>query len=164
MSGATGYRLDVATRNNFTPNSFVNGYNNLDVGNATSRSVTGLNANTTYYYRVRAYNARRHQRQLQCHQCDDPAEFHSHAYSDAHFNSNGDANINSDSATTDTHTNINTDSTTAHSYGDTDSYVNANADGYSYTNTRYSLSTNTDNRPYQGSQHTVQFHGPGKPH
>src|SRR5206468_2099534 len=28
----------------------------LDVGNVTSYPVTGLNASTTYYYRVRAYN------------------------------------------------------------------------------------------------------------
>src|SRR5207244_1986092 len=32
------------------------GYQNLSVSNATSHSVTGLNASTTYYYRVRAYN------------------------------------------------------------------------------------------------------------
>jgi hypothetical protein len=55
VSGATGYRLDVATNNSFT--SYVVGYQNLNVGNALSRSVTGLNASATYYYRVRAYNA-----------------------------------------------------------------------------------------------------------
>ena len=33
------------------------GYRNLDVGNVTSYPVTGLNPSTTYYYRVRAYNA-----------------------------------------------------------------------------------------------------------
>ena len=54
-SGATGYRLDVSTNNTFS--SFVSGYNNLDVGNVLSRSVTGLNSNTAYYYRVRAYNS-----------------------------------------------------------------------------------------------------------
>ena len=54
-SGATGYRLDVSTSNTFS--SFVSGYNNLDVGNVTNRSVTGLSANTTYFYRVRAYNS-----------------------------------------------------------------------------------------------------------
>jgi hypothetical protein len=53
-SGANGYRLDVSTSNSFA--TFVTGYANLDVGNVTTRSVTGLNANTTYYYRVRAYN------------------------------------------------------------------------------------------------------------
>src|SRR2546430_1779853 len=57
MSGATGYQLDVARNGSFGGNSFVSGYRNRDVGNVTSRSVTGLNANKTYYYRVRAYNA-----------------------------------------------------------------------------------------------------------
>jgi hypothetical protein len=54
-TGATGYRLDVATDSGFT--SFVSGYNNLDVGNVLTYSVnTNISANTTYYYRVRAYN------------------------------------------------------------------------------------------------------------
>jgi phosphodiesterase/alkaline phosphatase D-like protein len=52
--GATGYRLDVSTSNTFT--TYVLGYQDLDVGNVISFPVTGLNANTTYYYRVRAYN------------------------------------------------------------------------------------------------------------
>ena len=54
VSGATGYALDVATNNSFT--SYVPGYQNLNVGNTLSRSVTGLSASTTYYYRVRAFN------------------------------------------------------------------------------------------------------------
>ena len=54
VSGATGYRLDVATNNSFT--NYVTGYQNLNIGNALSRSVTGLSASTPYYYRVRAYN------------------------------------------------------------------------------------------------------------
>jgi len=42
-----------------TSSSFVNyvpGYANLDVGNVTSRNVSGLAANTFYYYRLRAYD------------------------------------------------------------------------------------------------------------
>jgi hypothetical protein len=54
VSGATGYRLDVSTSSSF--NTYVIGYHNLNVGNATSRTVTGLNASSRYYYRVRAYN------------------------------------------------------------------------------------------------------------
>ena len=54
VSGATGYYLDVATDRNFT--QMVSGYNNVSVGNVTNYKVTGLNADTTYYYRVRAYN------------------------------------------------------------------------------------------------------------
>jgi phosphodiesterase/alkaline phosphatase D-like protein len=54
VSGATGYLLDVSTSNTFT--TYVPGYQNLSVGNVTSYNVTGLSANTTYYYRVRAYN------------------------------------------------------------------------------------------------------------
>jgi hypothetical protein len=50
-SGASGYRIDVST-----VSSFAN-YSTIDVGNALSRAVTGLSANTNYYYRVRAYNA-----------------------------------------------------------------------------------------------------------
>jgi hypothetical protein len=54
VSGATGYRLDASTSSSFS--TYVPGYQNLNVGNATSRSVTGLNPSTTYHYRVRAYN------------------------------------------------------------------------------------------------------------
>jgi hypothetical protein len=55
VSGATGYRLDVSPNSSFS--TYVAGYQNLNVGNVTSRSVSGLNASTRYYYRVRAYNA-----------------------------------------------------------------------------------------------------------
>ncbi|MBI4947334.1 MAG: right-handed parallel beta-helix repeat-containing protein [Bacteroidetes bacterium] len=54
-AGATGYRLDVATDAGFT--SFVSGYNNLDVGNVTTKNVTGLATGTKFYYRVRAYSS-----------------------------------------------------------------------------------------------------------
>ena len=54
-SGATGYRLDVATDSGFT--SFVTGYNNLNVSNVLTYSVnSNISAGTTYYYRVRAYD------------------------------------------------------------------------------------------------------------
>ncbi len=52
---ATTYRLDVSTSPAFT--TFVAGYNNLNVGNVYQYNVTGLSANTTYYYRLRAENA-----------------------------------------------------------------------------------------------------------
>ena len=53
-ANATGYRLDVSTENTFA--SYVPGYNDLNVNNVTTYNITGLNAGTTYYYRVRAYN------------------------------------------------------------------------------------------------------------
>ena len=53
IAAATGYYLDVSTNSAFS--SFVSGYNALSVA-STSQSVTGLSPNTTYYYRVRAYN------------------------------------------------------------------------------------------------------------
>jgi phosphodiesterase/alkaline phosphatase D-like protein len=54
VAGATNYLLDVATDSLFI--NYVTGYQNLDVGNVTSFPVTGLSPNTTYYFRVRAYN------------------------------------------------------------------------------------------------------------
>lgn len=50
--GASTYYLDVSTTSDFS--SFVTGYNNLNVGNVVTYSVTGLTCNTAYYYRVRA--------------------------------------------------------------------------------------------------------------
>ena len=52
VTGVTSYRLDVSTSSTFS--SFVTGYQNLNVGNVISRSVTGLITKTTYFYRVRA--------------------------------------------------------------------------------------------------------------
>jgi Fibronectin type III domain len=55
VNGATGYRLDVSQQKSFS--SYMEGYRDLDIGNMTSRVVTGLSPRTKYYYRVRAYNA-----------------------------------------------------------------------------------------------------------
>src|ERR1700730_5774869 len=55
VSGATGYRIDVSTTSSFT--SYVSGHQDLEVDNVTSRIIGGLSPGTTYYYRVRAYNA-----------------------------------------------------------------------------------------------------------
>ncbi len=54
VTGATGYRLDVATDAAFT--SLVSGYNNLYISGAATNTlaITGLSPTTTYYYRVRA--------------------------------------------------------------------------------------------------------------
>lgn len=49
-----GYLLDVATDNLFI--DFVSGYEAKYVGNVTTKNVTGLDANTMYYFRVRALN------------------------------------------------------------------------------------------------------------
>src|SRR5436190_1231996 len=51
---AVAYYLDVATDAGFT--SLLSGYNNLNVGNVTTYTVTGLTCNTSYFCRVRASN------------------------------------------------------------------------------------------------------------
>src|SRR5207302_1872215 len=56
VTGATKYRLDVSTDNTFTT-GLLGGYTNLDVGNVTTVTVTGLTAGTAYFYQVRAENA-----------------------------------------------------------------------------------------------------------
>lgn len=50
--GASNYLLDVSTNSGFT--SFVAGYNNILTGNVLTKSITGLSANTLYYYRLRS--------------------------------------------------------------------------------------------------------------
>lgn len=55
-AAASGYYLDVASDSGFT--SLVTGYANRNVGNVTSFRVDqGIEPYTTYYVRVRAYNA-----------------------------------------------------------------------------------------------------------
>jgi hypothetical protein len=54
VSGASEYRVDVATTSDFT-SGFVTGYND-QVVNGTSVSVIGLTDGTIYYVRVRARN------------------------------------------------------------------------------------------------------------
>ena len=53
VAGATSYHLDVGASSTFDPPLR---YDNIDVGNVTSRAVTDLNPGTTYHYRVRAYS------------------------------------------------------------------------------------------------------------
>ena len=53
-SGASSYKLYVSKYSSFS--SHISGYNGRNVGNVTSYNVTSLNADTTYYYRLRAVN------------------------------------------------------------------------------------------------------------
>jgi PKD repeat protein len=53
-ASATGYYLDVSKDLSFT--TFLNGLSNKDLGNIQLFSISGLIADTKYYYRVRAYN------------------------------------------------------------------------------------------------------------
>ncbi|MBI5692761.1 MAG: fibronectin type III domain-containing protein [Verrucomicrobia bacterium] len=55
VSGATAYRLDVSTNSGFT--SFVSGFQDREIGNVTSATVSGLAMGTGYFYRVRAVGA-----------------------------------------------------------------------------------------------------------
>ncbi len=50
------YVHDIHVAANGSSSAFVDGYEDLDVGNVTSYQVTGLDDDTTYYYRVRAVN------------------------------------------------------------------------------------------------------------
>ncbi len=53
-ANATSYRLDVSTSNTF--GTMLSGYNNLTV-NGINQVVSGLAANTPYFYRVRSFNS-----------------------------------------------------------------------------------------------------------
>lgn len=52
VNGAESYRIDVSEDENF--NSFLNGYEDLNVDDALSYSLDGLYPGNAYYYRVRA--------------------------------------------------------------------------------------------------------------
>lgn len=52
--GAAGYYLYIATDIDFT--SMVAGYDGHDVGKTLNYLISGLDANTTYYYRLKAYD------------------------------------------------------------------------------------------------------------
>ncbi len=54
-SYATSYVLDVSAVNDFA--TYLNGYQNINVGNVTTYPVSGLSPGTIYYYRVRAVNS-----------------------------------------------------------------------------------------------------------
>jgi phosphodiesterase/alkaline phosphatase D-like protein len=55
VTGGLAYFIDVSTSASFS--TFITSYNNLNVGNVTSYTLTGLTANTTYYYRIRVQDA-----------------------------------------------------------------------------------------------------------
>lgn len=50
----TGYYLEVATNEDFS--ALVSGFEHLDVGLLLTKSITGLDPLTNYFYRVQAYN------------------------------------------------------------------------------------------------------------
>ncbi len=54
VSGALTYYIDVSTNATFA--TFLGTYANLNVGNVTTFTITGLSTNNTYYYRLRAEN------------------------------------------------------------------------------------------------------------
>ncbi|MCP4124218.1 MAG: hypothetical protein GY751_20930 [Bacteroidetes bacterium] len=54
VNGAAGYNLFVSKNNNFTP--CIDGYKKA-VGNRNYYTVTDLEPNTTYYYKVQGYNS-----------------------------------------------------------------------------------------------------------
>lgn len=55
IPAASGYLLDVSTSSTF--DTFLPGYEGLDIGNVLNYTVSGLSMNTYYFYRLRAYSA-----------------------------------------------------------------------------------------------------------
>jgi len=56
VPSAIGYELDVSFSTSFAPGSFVEGFNNKNVGNTLEQDLNGLLPDTFYYFRVRAVN------------------------------------------------------------------------------------------------------------
>ncbi len=54
VADATGYYVYISTDSGY--GSFLPGYDGKDVGSALSEVVTGLTANTNYYYKLKSYN------------------------------------------------------------------------------------------------------------
>lgn len=59
VPGASGYNLDVVALDDSFTNNFLPGYTLLDIPGSSNSSqlVSGLSPYTSYYYRVKAYNA-----------------------------------------------------------------------------------------------------------
>lgn len=53
VPGAEGYQIDVANDSLF--NSYIIGFENLDIGNVTSKIISGLETDSTYFFRLRSY-------------------------------------------------------------------------------------------------------------
>jgi len=53
VTDAIGYYVDVATDALFS--NILPGYDNLDLGNVVTTTISGLDPDTTYYYQLRAY-------------------------------------------------------------------------------------------------------------
>jgi len=57
IGAVSGYKLDVATSADFAAGNILTSYTNNDIAaGALSQNITGLTQNTTYYYRLSAYN------------------------------------------------------------------------------------------------------------
>ena len=99
----------------------------------------------------------------------------SHSYACTNANGNSHSYGDCDSTTTDTygnsHRNANCDSTTTdtdgNSYSHSYCYTHRNANGDTHTHRKpvwECMPPASDDRSYQDSQHTVQFHGTGQRH